>query len=191
MAEEVRGPERTMPLAILSALAITTAIYAAVALAAMRVVPQDALAASTSPLALVWSVARGGDAGFLSMIAVFAAVNGVLAQIVMAARVLFGLGRRSPALAVFHQASARFRTPVLATCCVGGAVTLAALGLNVATLAEVTSAILLGVFALVNLALIPLKLRDPDAPFRVPMVVPVVGLTLSLAALALTIGANL
>ncbi|MCT4559560.1 MAG: hypothetical protein N4A61_16050 [Pelagimonas sp.] len=35
----------------------------------------------------------------MSLIAVFAALNGVLAQIVMANRMLFGLGGTSPALA--------------------------------------------------------------------------------------------
>ncbi len=191
MAEEVRNPKRTLPIAILTALVITTLIYAAVAVAAVRAVPQASLAASDSPLALVWSAGRGDSGRFLSAIAVFAALNGVLAQIVMAARVLFGLGKRSAALQVFHRANPRFGTPILATVCVGAAVMLAALGLNVATLAEVTSAILLSVFVLVNLALILLKRRAPEAPFRVPLVVPVAGLVLSLSALLLTIGANL
>ena len=62
------------------------------------------------------------------------------------------------------------------------------LGVAVSDLAEVTSAILLGVFVLVNAALIGLKRREPDAPFRVPMAVPVFGLVAALAALAVTFG---
>ncbi len=191
MAEEVERPSRTLPLAILWALGITTVIYGAVTLAAIRVVPVAELAASDSPLALVWQAARGGDARFLSLIAVFAALNGVLAQIVMAARVLFGLGRHTPALAFLHRAHPRFGTPVLATCGIGAAVVAGAIALHVATLAEITSALLLSVFVLVNCSLILLKRRVPDAPFRVPMIVPVAGLILSLGALALTIGARL
>lgn len=191
MAEEVDNPTRTMPRAILYALAITTAIYALVTWAAVRAVPAADLAASESPLAVVWQVTQGGDARFLALIAVVAALNGVLAQIVMAARVLFGLGTRTPALARFHRAHARFGTPVLATVLVGGVVIVAAVLLRVSTLAEVTSAILLFVFVLVNLSLILLKRRTPEAPFRVPMAVPVLGLTLSLAALVLTVGARL
>ncbi|MFP4274008.1 MAG: APC family permease [Paracoccaceae bacterium] len=191
MAEEVDRPERTLPRAILLSLAITTAIYIAVAWAALRAVPAERLAASGQPLVLVWQAGPGGDGRFLSAIAVFAALNGVLAQIVMASRVLFGLGRRSAALAIFHHAHPRFGTPVLATALIGGLVIVGALALEVAVLAEATSSILLFVFALVNAALISMKRRAPEAVFRVPMAVPVVGLVLSLAALAANIGASL
>jgi len=183
MAEEVERPSTTLPRAILYALAITTVIYALVTFAAVRAVPVDTLSGSRNPLVLVWQAGRGGSGDFLSGIAVFAALNGVLAQIVMASRVLYGLGKRSPALAVFHHAAPRFGTPVLATCLIGTAVIIAAMTVQLVTLAEVTSSILLSVFVLVNLALIFQKRRDPDAPFRVPMAVPVFGLILSLAAL--------
>lgn len=187
MAEEVRQPERTLPRAILLSLGITSVIYALVALAAVRAVPIDDLSASTSPLALVWSTGRGGDAAFLSAIAVFAALNGVLAQIVMASRVLFGLGKRTPALAVFHHTGGRFATPVLASLVIGTAVILAALLVPFATLAEATSAILLAVFTLVNLALVLQKRRAPAAPFRVPVAVPALGTILSAGALVLAV----
>ena len=191
MAEEVRTPERTLPQAILLSLLITSVAYAVVAYAAVRAVPTDELAASDRPLALVWQSAWGGEAVFLAGIAAIAAMNGVLAQIVMAARVLFGLGRRSDALSVFHRAHKRFRTPVRATLLLGVLVILAALGLSVAHLAEATSTLLLSVFVLVNLALIRAKRMSRTAPFRVPMLVPVTGLILSLGALVLNLGAVL
>lgn len=191
MAEEVDQPERTLPRAILISLIVTTVIYALVTWAAVRAVPLDRLAGSESPLALVWSETRGGSAAFLSLIAVFAALNGVLAQIVMASRVLFGLGKRTPALGRFHHASPRFGTPVLATVLIGILVLATALTVPLATLAEVTSAILLGVFALVNLALLVVKQSAPEAAFRVPVWVPAAGLALSLAALAVSLGAQL
>lgn len=187
MAEEVDRPSRTLPLAILVSLLLTTIVYALVTLAAVRAVPLSALTVSESPLALVWSTARGGDGAFLSAIAVFAALNGVLAQIVMASRVLFGLGKRSGGLAVFHHAHPRFGTPVLATLLLGAAVVLGALYVPFATLAETTSSILLGVFVLVNLALILQKRRERSAPFRVPMAVPVAGFMMSLGALAVAL----
>ncbi|MCV2888813.1 APC family permease [Ruegeria aquimaris] len=187
MAEEVEDPERTLPRAILISLVITSLLYGLVALAAVRAVPLEQLGGSRSPLALVWQTARGGDAAFLSAIAVFAALNGILAQIVMAARVLYGLGGRYPALGRFHHAHPRFGTPVLATVLVGAAVILCALYVRLETLAGTTSSILLAVFALVNAALIVQKRREPEARFRVPMAVPVVGLVLSLAALAVAV----
>jgi len=188
MAEEVRDPTHTLPRAILLALVITSLLYALVRWAAVRGVPLEQLGASEQPLALVWSHARGGGAAFLSIIAVAAAMNGILAQIVMASRVLFGVGKRSPALAIFHHAHPRLGTPVLATALIGGLVIVMAVMLPVADLAEATSAILLSVFVLVNAALIAMKRAEPEAAFRVPMAVPVLGLLGSLGALAISFG---
>jgi APA family basic amino acid/polyamine antiporter len=188
MAEEVRNPTRILPQAIVISLAVTSVIYALVCWAAVRTVPLDALASSDSPLALVWQQSQGGNARFLSAIAVFAALNGVLAQIVMASRVLYGLGGRTTGLAAFRHAHPRFGTPVRATVLIGLAVLIAAYWLPVAQLASVTSATLLSVFVLVNLALILQKRRQPEAPFQVPFAVPVVGLILSLLALATAVG---
>jgi len=178
-------------LAILASLVITTLLYVLVSLAAVRAVPLADLASSERPLALVWQERTGGAAGFLALIAVVAALNGVLAQLVMAARVLYGLGKRSPALALFHRAHARFGTPALATVLIGVAVTGAALVLPVAALASVTSTVLLSVFVLVNLALIRLKSRVPEAPFRVHAAVPWIGLIAALGALAAFAGGQI
>lgn len=189
MAEEVTTPEKTLPRAILYSLMITSVIYALVSYAAVRVVPLAELTSSKQPLVLVWQQAQGGSVAFLSVIAVAAALNGVLAQIVMAARVLFGLGRRNAGLAAFHHSSARFGTPTLATVLIGTAVVIGALTLPVATLAEGASTLLLTIFVIVNIALIRLKTSVPEAPFRVPMAVPVFGLLAALAALAINFGA--
>ncbi|WP_397542273.1 amino acid permease [Roseovarius salis] len=187
MAEEVKDPYHNLPRAILLSLAITSLLYALVTFAAVRAVPLDKLSVSEQPLSLVWSEARGTNAAFLSLIAVAAALNGVLAQIVMASRVLFGLGKRNPRLGVFHHAHPRLGTPVLATVLVGVAVIGGALFLEVADLAEATTAILLTVFTLVNAALIVVKRRDAQAPFRVPLAVPTLGLVASAGLLGVTL----
>lgn len=191
MAEEVERPERTLPRAILISLVVTTLIYALVTWATVRAVPLSQLSGSEKPLALVWQAGVGDDGRFLSSIAVFAALNGVLAQIVMASRVLYGLGKRSPPLSVFHHVNTRTGTPILASLLIGAMVIGAALMLDVGLLAEATSSILLGVFVVVNLALILQKRREPDAPFRVPVTVPVLGLVLALAALLFNLGVAL
>ncbi|MDP3194704.1 APC family permease [Tabrizicola sp.] len=183
MAEEAKDPDRVMPRAILLALAITAALYLLVSLAAVRVAPHAELRTSAQPVALIWERATGTSAAFLSAIAVAAALNGVLAQIVMASRVLFGLGRRTKVLSTFARSHPRFGTPVRATLLVGAAMLGAALVIPVETLAETTSIVLLAVFVLVNAALIRLHRREPTAPFRVSAWVPWAGLTTALAAL--------
>lgn len=183
MAEEARAPERNMPRAILISLGITALLYMLVSMAAVRTVPQDLLASSERPLALVWETATGKSATFLAAIAVAAALNGVLAQIVMASRVLFGLGRRSPTLAIFHHSHPRFGTPVLGSVVIGVVVIISALTLPVAALAEITTMALLVVFAIVNSALIGLKRREATSPFDVPVFVPWFGLLACIGAL--------
>lgn len=184
MAEEVRDPTRTLPRAILLSLAITAGLYALVALATVRAVPHAVVGATERPLTLVWEAGFGGGAQVLSAIAVAAAVNGVLAQIVMAARVLFGLGKRTAWLRGFARVHPGRGTPLRATALIGAGVVAAALTLPVATLAETTSAVILTVFLLVNVALIRIKRRTPEASFRVAGWIPWAGLIATLAALA-------
>ncbi|MDA5094467.1 amino acid permease [Aliiroseovarius sp. KMU-50] len=183
MAEEARDPTRVVPRAILIALAITTLLYILVSLAAVRAVPVEALANSERPLVLVWEAKFTASPVILGAIAVAAALNGVLAQIVMAARVLYGLGRREKRLRVFYRAHPKFGTPALATFLLGAAVILAALLLPVSDLATLTAIVLLMVFAVVNLALIALKRREPNAPFRTATWIPWAGLIASVLAL--------
>jgi APA family basic amino acid/polyamine antiporter len=194
MAEEVRDPSKTLPFAIIASLVITTIIYASVATVAVRAVPLEVLAASNRPLALVFEAGGKGPVVILSAIAVVAALNGVLAQLVMASRVLYGLGKRGGILSIFHHSHARFGTPVVATVSIAVCVLVAAVSLPLAGLASVTSVVLLVVFTLVNGALIAVKYKRstnaPDAPFHVALWVPWAGLILSLGALvAFVVGA--
>jgi len=187
LAEETRNPTRTMPLAIILAMALVSLIYALVAYAATRAVAPAELANSAQPLALVWQAGFGQGVAILSLIAVAAALNGVLAQIVMAARVLYGLGRNGRAFAPFATVHPRFGTPARGTITVGAAVIFAALLLPVATLAEIASAILLAVFVVVNLVLLRLKRHTPAPGFRVPSIVPLLGALFSAGALGLSL----
>lgn len=189
LAEETRDPQRTVPRAIIAALIVVSAIYALVAFSATRAVPPQTLAGSDRPLVLVWQAWSDTPAVFLSAIAVAAALNGVLAQIVMAARVLFGLGRHTAVFSVFHAAHPRLGTPVLASLAVGAGVIICALALPVATLAQFSATTLLVVFVLVNAALLRMKSQGAkEAPFQVATAVPALGLLASLGALIASIG---
>lgn len=177
MAEETRDPRSAMPRAILLAMAVTAALYALVSAAAMLAVGPERLSVSERPLALVYEVATGRSPAFIGAIAVAATLNGVLAQIVMASRVLYGLGARSPAFAWARVLHPSRRTPTRATALATLCVIALALSAPIAALAEATSAILLVVFTLVNAALIALKRRGPPpqgAP-SIPLGVPVFG----------------
>ncbi|MCL5777847.1 amino acid permease [Limibaculum sp. FT325] len=186
MVEETRDPTRTMPRAILAALAVTTLLYALVSWAAVRAVPVAELAASGQPLVMVFERATGQGAAFLALIAVAAALNGVLAQIVMSARVLYGLGRFVPGFGCFHHAHPRLGTPVLGTAVATAATIGLALSAPLVALAETSALLLLAVFLAINLALVALRRRGPvpEGAFAAPGWVPMAGAVLSALALA-------
>jgi amino acid transporter len=110
---------------------------------------------------MVFEAATGRSPAFIGAIAVAATLNGVLAQIIMASRVLYGLGGRSAAFAWARALHPTRRTPTRATALATVCVIALALAAPLASLAEATSAILLGVFTLVNAALVVLKRRGP------------------------------
>jgi len=95
----------------------------------------------------------------------------------MATRVLYGLARQNALPQVFGEVDPRTHTPIKGTIVVGALVLVAALALPLVTLAEITSAMILVVFTLVNLALVAVKRRGhpPEGVWEVPLVVPLVG----------------
>lgn len=192
VAEEVTEPARTMPIAIIATLVIAGTLYLAVSVTALAVVPLVELTGSEAPLALVYA-AGGGDARILGAIAVLATVNGVLVQMVMASRVLFGLSRQGSLPEILGRVHPITRTPVIATMLVVGMILVLALSFPIATLAGTTSLVTLAVFALCNLALWRLKRRGPTPPEapHLPIWLPLIGAAVSLAVLAVEIGRRL
>lgn len=186
MAEETREPQRDIPRAIGLSFLIVISIYMLVAWAALRIVPTDQLAESTRPLALVYERATGSDAWFIAGIGTAAALNGVLAQIVMSSRVLMSLGRQQRTLAWFATTHPSLRTPVNATVVCAGVVIGLAIVISLSGLAAATSFVLLGVFVLVNVSLIRIKRAAPtqSAPLNIPIAIPVLGALVSLAVMA-------
>lgn len=187
MAEETRDPQKTMPKAIIWSLVITSVLYALVSWAAVRSLGIQELATSEQPLALVWERSTGTSARFFSLIAVVAALNGILAQLVMASRVLMGMGRRYRGMRSLALINPRFGTPVLATILVGTVVVAISVTAPVQVLAEITSFLLLLIFVLINTSLIVLKRKSDSSGFEVPLWVPVLGVLGSLLALIATI----
>jgi amino acid transporter len=177
MAEEVREPRRTVPRSIIIAMIITATIYIALSVVAVQTVPIDELAQSSAPMTLIVSRLSDMPSGWMSYVALVAVMNGALVQVVMAARVLYGLSRQHLLHPWFGIVHSRRQTPVNATVVVVAAVLLSALLLPLSTLAQFTSLFLLIVFTLVNIALIRLKSGegDPQSSFAVPVVIPWLG----------------
>jgi APA family basic amino acid/polyamine antiporter len=166
VAEETRDAERTLPLAILLTLVFTLLLYVCVALVAGAVVPAETLAASGAPLVLVFERATGLSGDALAAVATVSVLNGALIQIIMAARVLYGMGRRGMIPAAFGRVNARTRTPLISTGVVGATILVLALALPIETLARTTSFVALSIFVLVNASLIAIQRREGAPVFR-------------------------
>ena len=185
VAEEVRNPVRNVPLAILIALGVTTMLYAAVSLTAVMTVAPQQLAASDAPLATVYQQASGSKPVALSIISIFAVVNGALIQIIMGSRILYGMSRQGWLPAPFGHVWRKTQTPAAATIATAAVVLVLALWLPLVTLAKSTSFLVLFVFSLINLSLLRIKWREPHAEGvrRVPQWVPAGGIVASLGLL--------
>jgi APA family basic amino acid/polyamine antiporter len=185
VAEEVRQPRRNLPRAILLALGVTTLLYAAVSLTAVLTVPPQQLSASDAPLATVYQRATGDKPVVLSVISMFAVVNGALIQIIMGSRVLYGMSRQGWLPAALGSVWERTRTPVVATAATAAAVLALALWLPLETLARATSFLVLIIFSLVNLSLLRIKRRHPYPPDirTFPVWIPALGILSSIGLL--------
>ena len=147
----------------------------------------EGLAASKAPLGYVYERVTGGSSLVISAIAVVATLNGIIVQMIMASRVLYGLLAQGDLPGILSQISPATRTPLIATALVAAIILVLSLAFPIEGLAEMTSRVTLTIFSLVNLALLRLKLRE-DAPpediFTVGLWVPVAGLSASLLLLA-------
>lgn len=178
VAEEVKQPQITMPLAIIIALCVSAVLYFLVALVAVLGLPPEQLAASDAPLALIYQHYSGKDPFFISAIGLFAVINGALIQMIMVSRILYGLARQSWLPSVLGRVHPRTRTPVIATLLSAVAVLLFSLSFNITELAENTSFVILLVFIMINSALITIKHRHPrpEGVTVYPVLVPIMGL---------------
>lgn len=161
VAEEAKRPRRDMPRAILISFAILTVLYLLVAVIGSLALPVDQLRTSDAPLADMLRQEGERYPLLISAIGLVAIVNGVLVQIIMGARVLYGMGSNGLAPKRFGRIDPRTRTPVESTALMVGAILVLALAVDLSSLAQATNYILLTVFTVVNASLVRLQRRDP------------------------------
>ena len=180
VAEEVKQPARNMPRGILLTLIIATLVYFIVVSVAVLAVPIEELSSSSAPLALIFEKAPASIGQFFAVIAFFATLNGALIQVIMASRVLYGLGKQELLPQFFARVNSVTGTPIQATLAITGIILALALFFPLGGLAEMTSAVVLVVFITVNIALIRIKHSSSAEPvsgefFKVPLWVPILG----------------
>ena len=185
LAEETRDPTRTVPRALLLALAISTLLYIGVAVTAVSVVGAATLGSSERPLAAVVDAVLGGrGAEFVAIIALVATTNTALLCLTASSRLQYGMSQAGALPARLSVLGPRSRAPRVAIAlAVLGATAFVLIG-DLSVIASVTNLAIYLVFIAVNCAVIILRFTQPDLdrPFRTPLqlrrvpVLPVLGL---------------
>ncbi|MDR7170023.1 amino acid transporter [Nocardia kruczakiae] len=173
LAEEVRDPRRSYPIALFGALLTAGVVYVLVGVVASAAVPTAELARSSGPLLEVVRRAGGVPDRLFSVIALVAVANGALLTGIMASRLAYGMARDGLLPAVLTRLLPGRRTPWVAVVVTSGASIALALTGEVAVLAETLVLLLLVVFAAVNCSVLLERRHPVDADhFRVPTLVP-------------------
>lgn len=179
IAEETVNPQKTLSRGIFITLFLSIAIYIAVILASLAAVPVSEIAGHKAPLTVVFAKTTAFSPLVITLIAIVATVNGIIVQLIMSARVIYGLANRGSLPKVLARINPTTHTPLIATALSVVVVLALALAFPINRLAEWTAAITLAIFILVCAALIRIKKHGDPAPegtFIVPKWVPYGGI---------------
>jgi APA family basic amino acid/polyamine antiporter len=184
MAEETKDPVRIFPKMMLAGIGTTGVIYLLVAIFSVALVPVGELGEGDTPLTKVVKVGMPDFPvdSVIPFIAMFAVANSALINMLMASRLIYGMARQDvlpPVLGWVHKGRQTPWVAILFT-------TALALGLivvvtkvsgdAVAALGGTTSLLLLGVFTVVNIAVLVLRRDKIDREhFVAPAGLPIIG----------------
>ncbi len=175
LGEEIRDPERSIPIAVVATLAVAAVLYGVVAFVLAR---GPAVSADEAPLV---TLAAGSPIGALVRVAALAAMVGVLVNLVLGlSRVALAMGRRVDLPASFATIDSSGRTPTVAVVAVTLFVAALSLVGDVGLTWSFSAATVLLYYTITNLA----AMRLPPEKRRFPVAFSVLGLAgcLSLAA---------
>ncbi|MEY8839523.1 APC family permease, partial [Cribrihabitans sp. XS_ASV171] len=178
MAEETKKPSTTFPKVLFAGLGIAAILYVLVAITAIAIVPVEDLAEGDTPLLkVVETGAPGFPPWIFGLITMIAVGNSALINLLMASRLVYGMAEENVLPKVLGKVSPRRQTPVTAilftTALAAGLITFVG---AVPQLGGTTALLLLGVFAVVNVAVLVLRRDRVEGPhFRSPKAIPVAG----------------
>ncbi|WP_119065807.1 APC family permease [Rubrobacter indicoceani] len=176
IAEEARDANLIYPKALFGGLLAAGGLYIVVCFVASLVVPTERLVGSTGPLLEVIEVGPIPVPPSLFAVAALVGItNTALINLIIASRVVYGMGREGVLPSFFGRSSSR-GTPTAAILFT----TLLALGLSLtgtfAALASTTVLLILIVFAIVNVSVLVLRRSLVNHPhFTTPSFIPVLG----------------
>ncbi|MEW4369916.1 amino acid permease [Paenibacillus kandeliae] len=171
-AEEVKRPQRDLPIGIIASLAICTVLYIVVSLILTGIVPYSMLNVSDPVAFALQYVQMNGIAWIVSLGAITGITTVLLVMMYGQSRLLYSMSRDGLLSPVFSKISGKSQTPAVGTWVASVVIAFFAGFIPLGSLAELTNIGTLFAFTVVSIGVIVLRRTQPDLQrgFRVPWV---------------------
>ncbi len=172
-AEEVKDPQKTLPIGIIGSLIIATILYIAVTSVLTGIVPYSLFKNTAAPVAFaLGEIGISWGSALVSVGAICGITSVLIVLLYGQTRIFFAMSRDGLLPAVFRELHPVYRTPVKVTLLVGVVTAILASLLPLQTIAELVNIGTLAAFIIVSLGVIVLRRTKPDLerPFRCPFV---------------------
>jgi APA family basic amino acid/polyamine antiporter len=167
ISEEVKNPERVVPLSILLALGISSVFYLLVSFTAVGIVGSDALSSSGSPLAVAIG-ATGNELAVLvvSIGGILATASVLLTTVLGVSRVSFSMARNKQIPEFINAIHPKFMTPYVSILLAGFLMAALAFFGDLKQVVSLASFAVISTHVLVNYAALRIKKKGS---FRIPL----------------------
>ena len=170
ISEEVKNARKNIPKGLMISLAISTIIYILVSFSAVSILGWEKLSQSKAPMADVMNAAFPQASLIMTIIALFATLNTVLIILIVTSRIMYGMSRRHSLPAACSRICKK-GTPYIS---IFAAMMFSLLALSIGSMETIALLTTLGIFIIyifVNISLIYLRYKKPDARrrFRSPL----------------------
>ncbi|MCL9662682.1 amino acid permease [Paenibacillus hunanensis] len=171
-AEEVKRPQRDLPIGIIASLAICTVLYIVVSLILTGIVPYNMLNVSDPVAFALQYIQMNGLAALISLGAITGITTVLLVMMYGQSRLLYSMSRDGLLSPVFSKISGKSQTPATGTWVASIVIAFFAGFIPLGSLAELTNIGTLFAFTVVSIGVIVLRRTQPDLKrgFRVPFV---------------------
>ena len=188
LSDETKNARKTIPLALILAIIISTVMYVAVAIASISVLPWEVLASSQAPLADVAASVLGNKAFLvLAIIALFSTSNTILMGILSSSRGFYGLGNIFQKFKFVSKVGTR-NTPTRAIILTTLIALLFLFFKDISLIVGFTNVLVFLTFIIINISVIRLRYTQPNSKrkFKIPLsikkfpIIPFLGVFISL-----------
>lgn len=170
-AEEVKNPQRDLPIGIIASLAICTTLYIIVSAIMTGIVPYNQFRGVSAPVALAMQVTgQNWVAGVVSIGAIAGITTVLLVMMYGQTRIFFAMSRDGLLPALFSKVHPKYATPFISTWLTGIIVAFVSGLVPIGIVAEMVNLGTLSAFVMVAVGVIVLRYQRPELnrPFRCP-----------------------